>query len=549
MKGAEAIARILQAEGVELLTCFPDNEIIDAAATLGLRPIMARTERVAINIADGYSRATNGRRIGVCAVQYGPGAENAFGAIAQAYSDNSPILFLPGGFEREELGVDPNFHATINYQHITKWAETVPAASRIPQLMRRAFTLLRSGKPGPVMLEVPGDVMEEEVPEDATPYVPTSRSRPLGNPDDARDVVDALISAKAPVIVAGQGIFYAEAWEELEELAELVQAPVMTTMNGKSVFPENHPLALGAGGRSQPTTIDVFLKKADLVLGIGTSFTRSHYITTIPPAKTMAQITIDESDVNKDYSISYGVIGDAKAVLGQMLEDLRERLGRNGRRGDETVARQVESEKGKFMAGWLPRLTTDDRPISAYRVIWELMHTVDRRRTTVTHDAGSPRDQMLPFYESIVPHGYIGWGKSTQLGTGLGLAMGAKLANPDWLSVNVMGDASFGMVGMDFETAVRSQIPILTVVLNNGLMAGYEKYMPVAIERYELHRLTGNYADIARDMGGYGERIEHPDEIRPALDRAIGQVRDGRAALVEVMTREEAVYPLREEIA
>lgn len=544
IKGSEAIARILQAEGVEYLTCFPYNEIIDPAAALGVRPIMARTERVAVNIADGYSRAANGRRLGVCAIQYGPGAENAFGAVAQAYSDSSPILLLPSGYQRKKLGVDPNFQASNNYRGVTKWIETVNAADRIPQMMRRAFTLLCSGKPGPVILEVPSDVMEEEVSNHAFQYMPTRRSRPTGDPKAVREAVQALISAKAPIIVAGQGIFYAEAWEELKDLAELVQAPVMTTMNGKSAFPENHPLALGAGGNSRPVTVDHFLSKSDLVFGIGTSFTRSEYVTPIPPGKTMAQMTIDEADVNKDYSISYGIIADAKAALGQMIAEVKERLGANGRRTDDTLAREVKAVKDDFMKAWMPRLTSDDLPISPYRVIWDLMHTVDRRRTTVTHDAGNPRDQMLPFYEAVVPHGYIGWGKSTQLGTGMGLMMGAKLANPDWLTVNVMGDAAFGMVGMDFETAVRLHIPILTIILNNGVMAGYEEHLPVATERYNLHRLSGNYSQVAEGLGGYTERVERPAEFRPALQRAIEQVEGGRAALLEVVTKEEPVYPL-----
>ena len=133
------------------------------------------------------------------------------------------------------------------------------------------------------------------------------------------------------------------------------------------------------------------------------------------------------------------------------------------------------------MERWLPRLTEDAAPLSPYRVVWELMQVVDRERTVVTHDAGHPRDQIVPFYETIVPRGYLGWGKSTQLGTGLGLAMGARLARPDRLAVNVMGDAAFGMVGMDFETAVRSRLPILTIVLNNGLMGGYTEWMPEAV--------------------------------------------------------------------
>jgi acetolactate synthase I/II/III large subunit len=158
----------------------------------------------------------------------------------------------------------------------------------------------------------------------------------------------------------------------------------------------------------------------------------------------------------------------------------------------------------------------------------------------VTHDAGHPRDQIVPFYETVVPRGYLGWGKSTQLGTGLGLSMGARLARPAWLAVNIMGDAAFGMVGMDFETAVRSKLPILTIVLNNGLMGGYTEWMPDAVERYGSDRLTGRYADVARALGGHAERVDRPADLRAALERCIKSVEAGQAALCEVATHEEA---------
>jgi len=536
MNGKTIIANILKIEGLDYLTCFPNNPLIDAAAATDIRPIVARTERVAVNIADGYSRVSNGRHIGVCTVQYGPGLENAFGGVAQAYSDASPILLLPTVYDRNRLGIPPNFQAIYNYRAITKWVEVVNLADRIPQMMRRAFTLLRSGKPGPVILEIPVDVLEEEIAEATCCYVPVKGHRPIGDPQDVREVVKALLSARSPVIVAGQGVFYAEAWEELKELAELIQVPVMTTLNGKSAFPEDHPLSLGAGGLSRPKMVDHFLRKADLVLGIGTSFTRSNFITPIPPGKTMAQVTIGEEDINKDYPITYGVIGDAKAVLHQMIDEVHCQSGSNGRRGDNSVAKEIKAIKEEFLKEWMPRLTSNGMPISPYRVIWSLMHTVDRYRTVVTHDAGNPRDQMVPFYEAIIPHGYIGWGKSTQLGTGLGLAMGAKLAAPDKLVINLMGDAAFGMVGMDFETAVRSHIPILTIVMNNGLMGGYEKYLPVSTARYGTRYLSGHYSKVAEGLGGYTERVEKPEGLVPALKRALQEVEAGRAVLLEVIT-------------
>ena len=544
MKGTDAIAHILQAEGVEFVTCFPMNQILDAAAALKIRPVVSRTERVAVNIADGYSRMTGGRKIGVSVIQYGPGAENAFGGMAQAYGDSTPLLCLAGSLERARLSIPPNFKVSRNFKHIAKWAETVTDVQRIPQMMQHAFALTGSGKPGPVLLEFPSDVMLSELQGEPSHYTPFRRSRPSGDPGHVREAVDALISANTPVIMAGQGVLYSEAWDELRELAELLQVPVISSLNGKSAFPENHPLALGAAnGFSRSKMVDHFLKKADLVFGVGTSFTISKFITPIPAGKTIAQVTIDESDISKDYPTSYGVIGDAKAVLGQMIAQAKTRLGEKGRRGESGVAAEVQAVKTAFLKEWMPRLTSAEEPINPYRVIWELMHSVDRTRTVVTHDSGCPRDQLVPFYEAIVPHGYIGWGKSTPLGSSLGLIMGAKLAKPEWLAVNLMGDAAFGMVGMDFEAAVRNRIPILTILMNNGVMGGYTKKQPIASEFYGVHRLSGDYRKVAEALGGYAERIEKVKDLRPALERAVSQTHSGIPVFLEVITADDPIYP------
>jgi acetolactate synthase-1/2/3 large subunit len=543
MLGRDAVAKVLKAEGVEYLSCFPNNAIIEGAAMEGIRTIVARTERVAVNIADGMSRVSGGKKIGVSAVQYGPGTENAFGGIAHAWADASPVLMLPTGFERERHGILPNFEAVRNYQGVTKWVAVTSFAQRIPQMMRHAFTLMKNGRPGPVVLEVPIDVIKEEMSDAEFQYAPAPRVRSLADPADVKEAVRMLLAARAPVIVAGQGVLYAGATDALVQFAELVQVPVLTTLCGKSAFPEDHPLALGTGGLSGPKTVEHFRQRADVVLGIGTSFTRSVFVVPIPAGKTIVQVTNCEDDINKDYPVAHAVIGDAHAVLRQLIDEVGRQAGPNGRRGDTTAAGEVKAVRDEFLREWGPRLTSDAVPISPYRIIGDLAQTVDRRRTIVTHDSGNPRDQVVPFYQAIVPHGYIGWGKSTPLGAGLGLAMGAKLAAPDRLVVNIMGDAAFGMVGMDFETAVRSKIPILTIILNNSLMGGYEKYLPVSTARYGARFLSGDYAKVAEGLGGYSERVEKPHEVVPALRRAIAETEAGRPALLEFITREEPEYP------
>ena len=195
------------------------------------------------------------------------------------------------------------------------------------------------------------------------------------------------------------------------------------------------------------------------------------------------------------------------------------------------------------MKEWGPRLTSDEVPISPYRVFTELERAVDVSNTIVTHDSGYPRDQLVPFWKSVKPRGYIGWGKSTQLGYGLGLAMGAKLAAPERQVINVMGDAAVGMAGMDLETAARSGIPILTVVLNNGVMTHYHSHMPNATERWASNRLGGEYAKVAEGLGVYAEKVETPDQIAPAIGRALAANEQGRPALLEMLTKEEENVP------
>jgi thiamine pyrophosphate-dependent acetolactate synthase large subunit-like protein len=343
-----------------------------------------------------------------------------------------------------------------------------------------------------------------------------------------------LAEASRPVILAGQGVLYAGATDELVALAERTGTPVATTLNGKSAFPEDHPLALGTAARTRPETVDRFLGEADVVLGIGTSFTRSLYITPLPESATLGQIVADPRDLGCGYDIAFGCVGDARVVLRQMLDRLDAEAA-----PARDPAPDIARVRSGFLDRWKPRLTSDAGPISPYRLVWDLMAAVDRSRTVVTHDAGHPRDQIVPFYETLVPRGYLGWGKSTQLGSGLGLTMGARLARPDRLAVNIMGDAAFGMVGMDVETAVRCGIPILTIVMNNGLMGGYGEYMPRAVERYDAHRMSGDYAAVGAALGAHSERVAEAGELRAAISRCVNAVDSGRTALLEVMTHEE----------
>ena len=388
-----------------------------------------------------------------------------------------------------------------------------------------------------MLIEVPVDVFREEAP-DGWEYTPSFKTRSAPDPAAVTEAAAALAAAERPVIYAGQGVHYAKAWSELKQLAEAWNIPVTTSIEGKSAFPENHPLSLGSGGRANPRTVTTFLKEADIILGIGCSFALTGFGVAMPRGANIIHATLDPMDLNKDVPARYGLIGDAALTL-QALSDAMSGLDKSTADARREVPQRIAAIKQEWLGEWLPKLTNNDAPINPYRVLWELNNLVDKDNTIITHDAGSPRDQTTPFWECTVPLSYIGWGKTTQLGYGLGLAMGAKIAAPEKLCINVWGDAAIGFTGMDFETAVRERIPILSILFNNFSMAIEIPIMQVSQEKYGSTDISGHYADMARAFGGYGERVTDPNDITAALRRGIEATERGEAVLLEFITDKE----------
>lgn len=527
MNVTEAIAEAMVSEGVEYLFGFPSNPLFDtdAAEEAGMRKIITRQERTAAHMADAIGRLSSGEEIAGFACQHGPGTENSIGSIAQAYGESAPLVAIPAGYDLAKTDVDPKYNSLINYQHVSKSCEQLADPNAIGETMRRAFSAARNGRQRPAVVEVPKDVFWKDAPEDFD-YKPSSANRTGPDTEAVPEVVDVLLEAERPVIFAGQGVHYAKGWDALKELAELLEVPVATSLNGKSAFPEDHPLSLGAGSKSEPGQLAHFLREADVIFGIGCSFTKTAYGITVPEGKTIIHSTLDATDIDKDVEADHALVGDARLTLEALVEEVDGRVdGSRGRHDD--VAAEIEEVREAWLDEWRPKLTSDETPINPYRVINELTNVVDAENAIITADAGNPRDFLAPFWEATEPMTYIGWGKTTQLGYGLGLAMGAKLYDPDKLCINIMGDGAIGMTGLDFETAVREDIPILTIHLNNGEMASYDT------------PFGGDFADVGKALGGYGERIEDPAEVAPAIERAIEQTQNGTPALLEIITAKE----------
>ena len=498
--------------------------------------MIVRQERIGLHMADAISRVTSGKKIGAFCMQHGPGAENAFGGVAQCFGESVPVLVLPMGYPRRMAHVPPNFNSTISMSTVTKSAEPITSAAEVSNIMRRAFTRLRSGRGGPSLVEIPADMWGDELPGELH-YTPVKSVRFGPDPEDVERAAAILAGAKCPVIYAGTGIHWAKAWPQLRALAERLGAPVTTSLGGKSSFPEDHPLALGSGGLAIPKTVRHFLDKADVIFGVGCSFTETNFGVAMPKGRTVIHSTLDPNHLNNNVEVSQSLVGDAALTLDALLIALDDRIKEP--RDYSATAREIMEVRTKWLADWAPKRNHNSAPLNPYRVLHDLWKTVDVDNTIITHDAGSPRDQLSPFWISRTPLSYLGWGKTTQLGYGLGLAMGAKLAAPDKLCINVWGDAAIGFTGMDFETAVRERIPILSILLNNFSMAIELKVMPISTEKYRSTDISGDYAAIARAFGGHGERIEQPKDIIPAIQRGIAATKEGKPALLEFITSKE----------
>jgi acetolactate synthase-1/2/3 large subunit len=552
VKAENGLVRILKQEGVEWVSTFPTTIINQACGDEGVPNFMVRTERYAIAVADGFSRVSNGKRFGVCSVMGGlnaAGLQMAYGGLAQAFEDSTPLLCITGGIQTPINGTK-RYDITDSFRSVTKWIGYINKPTRIPEFMTRAFTYLKSGKPGPILIQLPKGLGEYD--ENEFLYTPMKSWKRMADPQDVKIAIEALMKAKNPIIYAGQGIFYADACEELKEFAEIMQIPVVTTLKGKSCFPEDHPLSLGVKG----SHVERWLKGSDLVFSIGSSLSPgrkyggfAHHLPATrrsdnlgQKGKMIVQCTLDEMDVNRYYMVDHAVIGDAKLVLMQLIEKARNQVIPR-RKG---VIAEILAAKRLHIEEYAQAMASDETPINPYRVYSELMNVLDRTNSFVTHESGSTREQLATVYEALVPHGFMGWGRVSTLGFGLGAATGAKLALPERDVICVSGDAGVGYQMGDYEYLVRNQVGITIVHINNSGFAGYgpgfwgngrNPYVADLIDSSKL-----KMADAAEALGMKAERIEDPDEIAPSLKRALKETRENNPTYIEVICSKYPVH-------
>jgi acetolactate synthase-1/2/3 large subunit len=541
VKAANGLARILKAEGIPWVSCYPTNHVNNALGEEGVPILMMGEERFAVAVADAFSRVTCGRQIGVCTVMANlnaAGIQMAYGAIAQAWEDSSPLLVIAEGVGQ---GASRHTHYDMAeaFKSATKWVGKVDRAELVPDYVRRAFTQLRSGRPGPVLLIVPRDLGEYDT--DEYPYAPVKGWRSGPDPDDVTAAVKALLAAKDPLLYVGEGVYYADATRELLQFAEAVQVPVLTTLKAKGAFPEHHPLSVGVRG----SLAEHFLRKCDVLFSIGSSLFPNRFSHAVPDAerKTIIQCTVDTLDINRSYETRHAVIGDAKLTLAALLEEVGKR---GGVAKKPALLEEIRAARQAFQAKFRPLMESSETPINPYRVIGDMMKVLDPQSSFVTADSGNTRDQVSTVYEARIPRGHLGWGNVSTLGFSLAGAVGAKLAFPNRQSVFVTGDAGVCYMMGNFEAVARYGIGVTALHINNGGYSGYGPGFWGAGHDPYTWKVSDHgsacMASMARAVGFHAEDVTQPAEIIPALKRALDENARGRPAFLEFICSHHPVH-------
>ncbi len=523
MTGNEILARCLKNHEVKVIFFLMGGPMIDCEnACLGqeIRMIDARHEQAAAMMATAYSRLR--RQPSVCMACSGPGATNLVTGIANAFADSAPVVAIGGSSPVSQWGMGA-FQETDQvalFRPITRWADRCYDPRRIPELVETAFRHAFGSRPGPVYLDMPGDILYRDVPEDQVRWTPAAveRRRPPGEPHLVGRALDLIARSERPVLVSGSGVLWARAEDELRSLVERASIPFYATPQGRGAIPEDHPLCfLGARGAGW--------READLIVLVGT---RQNYVIGYarPPrwnaGAKLIQIDIDPAEIGRNRHADVGIVGDAKAVLAQFL-DAGDGDFHAGRRKNwiSYLAGQDEERRAEQER----RMSIDGRPIHPLRLCKEVRDFLPRDAVLCVdgQEILNYARGAIPFY---APHS-LNSGPYGCMGVGLPLGLGAKVAMPEKLVVVLHGDGSFGLNAMELDTALRHHLPVLCVISNNGGWA--------ATDRFKVGRELGftRYDLMFAPIGCHAEYVEEPSLIRPALERAAAS---GNPAVVNVVT-------------
>ena len=537
------LARILKQEGIEWVSTFPVCQVNNALGREGVPLVMMRDDRYAVAVADATSRISGGARIGVCTFQGGvnaAGLQVAFAGMAQAFEDGSPVLCITDGIP---AGATENsqFDVTAALKTVSKWYGHLDKPERLPEFMRRAFTMLRTGRPGPVVIAIPDSHAQYD--EAADPYIPVKGSKFAPDPADVAAAVELLLKAEKPLIYAGEGVIYAGASAELKEFVELANTPVISTLKAKGAFPEDHPLFVGVRGDQ----VNHYLDECDLLFAVGSSLSPGRFSHGIPGAvnKTIVHCTIDELHVNKTYPTAQAVIGDAKFALQALTAEMSAKTASNGRPAGN-VAAEVKSVRDSAMVKYREAMASTEKPINPYKVYAGLMEALDPHKSFVTHESGNTRDQLSTVYDTLVPRAFLGWGNVSSLGFSFAATIAAKLSFPEKQCVAVTGEAGLGYMLGQLEVALRQKIGITVVHVSNGGFAGYGPGFWGDGHDPFTHKVLGydevDMSKVIGEMGYHTERVTEASDVVLALQRAFSANESGQPAYIEFICSQFPVY-------
>jgi len=533
--GSEILGRSLKNEGTKDLFFIMGGPMMLAEQSCvkeGIRPIDVRHEQAAALMAQAYSRLL--QKPGVCMAASGPGVINLTTGVANALIDCCPVVSIGGSSAIRQFGRQTfqEIDQLAIMKGVTKWADRVVNLKRIPEMVNMAFQKAMGGKPGPVYLDFPADILYDKIPEEQVDWSLSGRAllnpRPMGENARVDELIDALSKAKQPIILTGSGVIWSQAWTELQSFVEKAGIPFYTTPQGRGVLPDDHPLSF-------LTMRSTAFKDADLILIIGT---RMNYIIghAAPPRfaanATIARIDIDADEIaSSPRKVHIGIVGDCKAVLQQLLAAMPGRVKESQFAPWRKTLAEGEAAKRKETGGGMAMNAT---PIHPLRLCEEVKNFMKRDAILIVdgQEILNYGRQSMPTFS---PGHRLNSGPFGMMGVGMPFGVGAKIARPDKQVIVVHGDGSFGLNCMELDTAVRHKVPLLVVISLNGGWTADPK-------REKVGRDLGytRFDKMAESLGCYGEYVEKPEEIGPALARAQKKVDQGMVALVNVKTDDKA---------
>lgn len=562
MNAGRAVVEVLKAEGVKFMFGIPGGHTLNIYDALydtpEIRHILVRHEQIAANMAVAYAQLTG--EPGICSATAGPGATNMLTGIAEAFIGAQPVIALTGRAETRDTfrGASQEVPQDKIFAPVTKWAVRVDRADLVVEVLRQAFTIARSGKPGPVLIDLPWDIMRQSV--EFSGYVPVGKP-PAPRADAARikAVTERLLRASRPIIIAGGGTVASGAFVELRELAETLGTPVLTTLSGRGSLPDDHPLAAGGLGIHRNRASKQLLAEADFVLGLGCRFEsmETNWLPGYVPAPNACyvQVDVDPAELGRSVVPEIGVVGDIQLVLQDLIAAARESGAPDHRTTFRTLPRVVELARQKVeMEAELERATAgNESPLSPIKVVREVRAAFPPETTTAI-DAATAQTiaGAFPHYKIYEPRSCAVTTSLYTMGYGSSALPVAKLVYPDRPAVGFTTDGSFGMVMNVLPTAAEHRLPVTWIVLDNSKLGVIDLMQKRVFQGRTIasnFEVQLDFALIAKACGCYGERVDDPRQIRAALGRAIEANNRGVPAVLDFIIGEEEAFGVKDQIA